>query len=33
MAWLADYQRFFSHVDGVAALAFWQQYPTPAVTV
>jgi transposase len=30
MAWLADYQRFFSHVDGAAALAFWQQYPTPA---
>jgi transposase len=29
MAWLADYQRFFSHVDGTAALAFWQQYPTP----
>lgn len=30
MAWLADYQRFFSHVDGSAALAFWQQCPTPA---
>jgi transposase len=30
MAWLADYQRFFSHIDGSAALAFWQQYPTPA---
>ena len=30
MAWLADYQRFFSRIDGVAALAMWQQYPTPA---
>lgn len=30
MAWLADYQRFFSNVDGVAALAVWQQYPTPS---
>ncbi len=30
MAWLADYQRFFSHIDGAAALAVWQQYPTPA---
>ncbi len=30
MAWLADYQRFFSHIDGAAALAIWQQYPTPA---
>jgi transposase len=30
MAWLADYQRFFSRVDGAAALAFWGQYPTPA---
>lgn len=29
MAWLADYQRFFSHVQGSAALAFWQTYPTP----
>lgn len=29
MAWLADYQRFFSHVSGAAALAFWQAYPTP----
>ena len=29
MAWLADYQRFFSRIDGAAALAFWQQYPTP----
>lgn len=30
MAWLADYQRFFSRVDGAAALAFWTKYPTPA---
>lgn len=30
MAWLADYQRFFSRVDGAAALAIWKQYPTPA---
>jgi len=30
MAWLADYQRFFSCIDGVAALAIWQNYPTPA---
>jgi transposase len=30
MAWLADYQRFFSVVDGAAALACWQEYPTPA---
>jgi transposase len=29
MAWLADYQGFFSAIDGVAALAFWQRYPTP----
>lgn len=33
MAWLSDYQRFFSQVDGVAALAFWQRYPTPAEVV
>lgn len=30
MAWLADYQRFFSQIDGMAALAFWREYPTPA---
>ncbi len=30
LAWLADYQRFFSHIDGAAALTMWQQYPTPA---
>lgn len=30
MAWLGDYQRFFSRVNGAAALAFWQAYPTPA---
>lgn len=30
LAWLADYQRFFSHIDGAAALAVWQHYPTPA---
>jgi len=29
-AWLADYQRFFSEIHGVAALAVWQRYPTPA---
>lgn len=29
-AWLADYQRFFSDVHGAAALAVWQNYPTPA---
>lgn len=28
-AWLADYQRFFSHIQGAAALAVWQAYPTP----
>jgi transposase len=33
MAWLADYQAFFSQVHGVAALAFWQQYPTPVEAV
>lgn len=30
MAWLADYQQFFSEVNGAAALALWQAYPTPA---
>jgi len=30
MAWLADYQRFFSNIDGAAARAVWQEYPTPA---
>jgi transposase len=30
LAWLCDYQQFFSEVQGAAALAFWQQYPTPA---
>ncbi len=29
MVWLVDYQSFFSEVQGVAALAFWQAYPTP----
>ena len=33
MAWLADYQGFFSRVDGVAALTLWQTYPTPAEAV
>lgn len=32
MAWLADYQGFFCEVNGAAALAFWQTYPTPIET-
>jgi transposase len=28
-AWLADYQEFFSEIDGATALDFWQTYPTP----
>ncbi len=30
MAWLAEYQAFFSRITGAAALAFWQTCPTPA---
>lgn len=30
MAWLADYQRFFSDVACCTALTLWQAYPTPA---